>query len=227
MKRIHYSQIARLGQAMASPVRLRALNLLAQRPWRVGDLAQELGESAAATSAHLKVLRAACMIVEEKRGREVWCRVESDEVFRLLAAAQHTAEALLPELREAAREADEDPYLLRSVSLRELAEDIARNRVTLVDLRPSEEYKAGHLPGARSYPFPALAEADLEGLPRKRRLVAYCRGPWCVMAREGVKALNKRGLPAKRLRAGIVEWRAEGLELTPAESATTSIDKMN
>jgi DNA-binding transcriptional ArsR family regulator len=220
MRRIQYDQIARIGQAMASPVRLRALNLLAQRPWRVGELAQELGESIAATSAHLKVLRAAGMVVEERRGREVWCRVESDEVFRLLAAAQRTAEAILPELREAAREADDDPYLLRNVSLRELAEDIASGRVTIVDLRPGEEYRAGHLPGARSYPFPALEGADLEPLRPIERLVAYCRGPWCLMAREGVHALNERGLPARRLRAGIVDWRAEGLELIRDEPAS-------
>jgi DNA-binding transcriptional ArsR family regulator len=217
MKRIHYEQIARIGQAMASPVRLRALNILAQRPWRVGELAQELGESVAATSAHLKVLRAAGMVVEERRGREVWCRVESDHVFRLLAAAQRTAEAVLPELREAIR-AEEDPYELRGVGLRELAEDVARDRVALVDLRPSDEYRAGHLPGAWSYPFPELAGANIEALRSRERLVAYCRGPWCVMAREGVRALNDRGVPAKRLRAGIVDWRAEGLELVRGSS---------
>ena len=222
MRRPHYEQIARLGQAMASPVRLRALNLLAQREWRVGELAAELGESVAATSAHLKVLRAAGMVVEEKRGREVWCRVESDEVFRLLAAAHRAAETLLPELREAAREADDDPYLLRSVSLPKLAEDAARKRVTLIDLRPREEYRAGHLPRARSYPFPELAVADLKPLQGKKRLVAYCRGPWCVMAREGVKALNERGVPAKRLRLSIVDWRAEGFELVRDESTGTS-----
>ena len=146
-------------------------------------------------------------------------------MFRLLAAAQRAAETLLPELREAAREADEDPYLLQSVSLAELAEDAASNRLTLIDLRPSAEYQAGHLPGAWSYPFPALATADLEPLRGKKRVVAYCRGPWCVMAREGVSALNKRGVPAKQLRLGIVDWRAEGFELArdkPAEASESS-----
>lgn len=213
MKRSHHIQIARLGQAMASPVRLRALNLLAQRAWRVSELAQELGESLAATSAHLKVLREAAMVVDEKRGREVWCRVESDEVLKLLAAAQRAAETLLPELREAAREADADPHLLKPFQLQALAEDVAQGRVTLVDLRPGEEYLAGHLPGAQSYPYPELASTDLKSLRRKRRVVAYCRGPWCLMARQGVGVLNERGIPAKRLRAGIVEWCAEGLEL--------------
>jgi len=203
---------------MASPVRLRALNLLAQRPYRVGDLARELGESVAATSAHLKVLRAAGMVVEEKRGREHWLRVDSPEIFGLLAAAQRAAEAVLPELREAARADDNDPLVFRNTSLRELVEDVARDRVALVDLRPIEEYRAGHLPGARSQPYPNFSDADLESLRSHNRLVAYCRGRWCQMAREGVHSLNDRGLPARRLLAGIVDWRAEGLELVRGDS---------
>jgi len=221
MRRFHYDQIARIGHAMASPVRLRALNLLAQRRWRVGDLAGELGESVAATSAHLKALRAAGMVVEEKRGREVWRRVESAEVFALLAAAERAAEAVLPELREAARAAADDPFVLRNANLRELAEDVAHDRVTLVDLRPTEEYRAGHLPKARSHPFPGFSEADLEALRSRDRLVAYCRGRWCRRAREGVNALNDRGLPARRLPAGIVDWRAEGLELVTEDEDPT------
>lgn len=213
MARLIHMQVARLGQAMASPVRLRALNLLAQRWWRVSDLAAELGESLAATSAHLKVLRAACMVVDEKRGRDVWCRVESDEVLHLLASAQRAAEAVLPDMRELVRQASQDPYLLPCFDLREIAEDVAQHRVTLIDLRPAAEYDAGHIPGARSFPFPSLEQADLQSLRKKRRVVAYCRGPWCVMAREGVKLLNDRGVRASRLAAGIVEWRAEGLEL--------------
>src|SRR5690606_6969408 len=141
--------------------------------------------------------------------------------LKLLAAAQHAAETLLPELREAAREADADPHLLKPFQLRAFAEDVAQGRVTLVDLRPGEEYLAGHLPGARSYPFPELESTDLKALKRRRHVVAYCRGPWCLMARQGVGALNARGVPAKRLRAGIVEWCAEGLELESSTSPET------
>lgn len=213
MRRFHHDQIARIGQAMASPVRLRALNLLAQSACRVGDLARELGESVAATSAHLKVLRSAGMVVEERRGREHWLRVESPEIFGLLAAAQRAAEAVLPELREAARADEDDPFVLRNTNLRELADDVARDRVALVDLRPREEYRAGHLPGARSHPHPDFNDDDLRSLRSHDRLVAYCRGRWCQTAREGVAALNDRGLPARRLLAGVVDWRAEGLEL--------------
>lgn len=212
MQRNHHLQIARLGQALASPVRLRALNLLAQRAWRVGELGIELGESLAATSAHLKTLRAAGMVANEKRGREVWCRVESDEVLRLLAAAERAAEGLLPEMREAVREANADPYLLRGEQLHELARKVAGGKVLLIDLRPDDEFQAGHLPGAESYPFPRLETLDLKPLRDKSPIVAYCRGPWCRMARQGVNRLNERGIPAKRLRLGLVQWRAEGLD---------------
>jgi rhodanese-related sulfurtransferase len=213
MKRIQYEQMARIGQAIASAVRLRALNLLAQRPWRVGELAQELGESVAATSAQLKVLRASGLIVEEKRGRETWCRIECDDVFRLLTAAQRTAEAVLPELRELVRAEDDDPFVLRAMDLRDLVEDVARERVTLLDLRPSQEYLAAHIPGAQSLPVPELDSIDLHALHLRERLVAYCRGPWCLMARKGVQTLNDRGIPTRRLRLGVVDWRAEGLKL--------------
>lgn len=222
MKRVHHEQMARIGQATASRVRLRALNLLAQRPWKVGELAAELGESVASASAHLKVLRSAGMVVEEKRGREHWCRVEAVEVFQLLASLQRAAEALLPELREAALGERDDPFLLRGASLAGLAEDVAGDRVALLDLRPGDEFAAGHIPGARSYPAAGLGEADLSPLRSRDRLVAYCRGPWCLMARRGVEVLNERGLPARRLRAGVVDWIAEGLPLIRGGPAAAS-----
>lgn len=216
MTRSIHQQTARLGLAMSSPVRLRALNLLSQRPWRVSELAGELGESMAATSAHLKVLRAACMVTVEKSGRDVWGKVASPEVIQLLAAAHRAAETLLPELREAAREAEADPYLLLRDDFEMLTADVAGGRATLIDLRPAREYQAGHLPGAQSWPYDTLAEAKLEALKGKPGIVGYCRGPWCLKARLGVETLNNRGVPAKRLRAGVVEWQAAGFTLTRA-----------
>ncbi len=208
-----HQQTARLGLAISSPVRLRALNLLSQRPWRVSELAEELGESMAATSAHLKVLRGACMVSVEKAGRDVWCQVASEEVIQLLSAAHRAAEALLPELREAAREAEEDPFLLQKLDFETLNSEVARKRATLIDLRPAREYQAGHLPGAQSWPYDTLAEAKLDALKNKAAVIGYCRGPWCLKARLGVETLNKRGIPAKRLRGGVVEWQAAGLPL--------------
>lgn len=217
MRPVIHMQTARIGQAISSPVRLRALNLLAQRSWTVSELGQELGESLAATSAHLKVLRAACLIREEKIGRELWCRVDSEEVLRLLVAAQRAAEVLLPDLRELIHQAENDPQLLPRFSLQDLAADVAEGRVTLIDLRPEAEFKAGHIPNAHSLPYPTLDQADLQLLHDAKNIVAYCRGPWCAMARAGVSALNERKYPVKRLPAGIVEWRVEGLPVERAD----------
>ena len=123
------------------------------------------------------------------------------------------AEALLPELREAAERANEDPFLLRDFDLQEIATGTASGSLTLVDLRPDPEFRAGHLPGAISRPFGILAETDLSDLATANPVVGYCRGPWCLKARQGVDLLNHKGIPAKRLRAGVVEWQAAGLPL--------------
>jgi rhodanese-related sulfurtransferase/DNA-binding transcriptional ArsR family regulator len=225
MTSVIHQQAARLGLAMSSPVRLRALNLLCQRWWGVSELAEELGESIAATSAHLKVLRAACMVSVGKSGRDVRSRVVSREVIELIVAAHRAAEAMLPEMREAAREAENDPFLLKDCDFETLAADAARGLATLVDLRPSAEFAAGHLPGAESWPYNALADAPLDALKGRPRIVGYCRGPWCAKARLGVETLNRRGIPARRLRAGVVEWQTAGLPLSgspPPASASSS-----
>lgn len=207
---------------MASPVRLHMLNLLAQRAWSVGELAAEIGESMAATSAHLKPLRAAGIVEVQKRGRVVFCQVTADEVVTLLQVAGSAAEALMPELREAARLADEDPYLLQICDFSQLSREVIRGDVLLLDLRPEDEFLAGHLPGAVSCPFRELEEDDLQDLREAPPVVGYCRGPWCRMARQGVNLLNQRGIPTRRLRAGVVEWRAAGLPLEFPESPPES-----
>lgn len=203
-----------MGQALASPQRLRALNLLAQSPRTVGDLAVELGESKASTSAHLKVLRSACLVKDERRGRQVWCRLASETVAGLLVTIREAAETLMPELREVIRDAIEDPHALESMNFEQLWREVTAGRVVLIDLRPREEYAAGHLPGAQSLPFEELDEADVECLAEgPPKIVAYCRGPWCLKARQGVARLRELGVDAQRLNAGVAEWRAKGMSL--------------
>ncbi len=131
----------------------------------------------------------------------------------MLSAAHRAAEALLPELREAARIAEEDPFLLPPVDFESLTADVARGAATLIDLRPAAEFQSGHLPGAHSWPYDTLAGTKLDALKDLPGVIGYCRGPWCLKARLGVEALNQRGIPAKRLRAGVVEWQAAGLPL--------------
>lgn len=213
MKRIHHEQTARFCQAMASPARVTILSFLVQGFWSVGQLADELGESIASTSAHLKVLRNAHLIEVEKKGREVWCRVKSPAVIAAIAAAQSAAWAVLPEFREMDKEADQDRFLLGHADLRQIAKQVKRGEMTLVDLRPESEFIAGHLPQAISIPFTTLSKADLSLLKGRSNIVGYCRGPWCKRALEGVRLLNKRGIPSQRLKAGVVEWQAAGFAL--------------
>lgn len=213
MNRVHHDLTARLCQAMASPARITALSLLAQRPWSVSQLANELGESIASTSAHLKVLRNAHLIDVEKKSREVWCRVKSPEVITALVTVQRAAEAVLPEFRELSHEAQSDPFLLKDCDLKAIAEQAESDELTLVDLRPEPEFQAGHLPKAVSKPFASLPDADLSDLAHSNRVISYCRGPWCKKASEGVRILNERGVPSLLLRSGVIEWQAAGLHL--------------
>ena len=213
MAKLVHLQTARIGQALASPVRLRALNLLAQRGWFVGELAAELGESVASTSAHLRTLREACVVMHERQGRRVLYRIAGAEAIALLSAVNRAASALLPEMREVVREALSDPTRLEPVDPSALAEDVAAGRVRLIDLRPREEFAAGRIPCATSLPFQELDSADLDDLSRDGSVAAYCRGPWCVMAERGVALLNERAVPTRLLPLGVVEWQAQGMAL--------------
>lgn len=189
------------------------MTLLAQRPWKVKELADELGESLALTSSHLKVLRA-CNLVEERReGREVWCRVRGGEVVALLAALGKAASVLLPEMRELLRDREEDPLLLKNVSLPHFYEEVMAEKVELLDLRPHDEFRAGHFPKARSYPLSEFQNLDWQGVGQDKPVVLYCRGPWCDMGPRGVRMLSEQRIEARRLAAGVVEWQAEDLPL--------------
>lgn len=213
MKRVHHEITARFCQALASPVRLHMLNLVSQGPWTVGRLAAELGESVASTSAHLKVLRAAHLVAVEKSGREVWCRLSDPEVIRLMARVNEAAQLVVPEFREAVRKAGADPAVAGEMDFGALRAETESGRLALVDLRPESEYEQGHLPGAISLPYDSVGRADLEHLRQADRVIGYCRGPWCRRAKLGVQRLNERGIPAKRLFGGIIEWLDAGLAL--------------
>lgn len=213
MKRIHHELTARLCHAMASPTRMTILTLVVQGAWSVGQLAEELGESIASTSAHLKVLRNSHLIEVDKKGREVWCQVKSPEVITAIAAVQEAARIILPEFRELDQDAGQDPFLLDDMNLSQVAAQVEAGELTLVDLRPEAEFLAGHLPKAVSKPFSLLPQADLSDLAGHNRVIGYCRGPWCRNAREGVRILNERGISSLRLKGGVIEWQAAGLHL--------------
>lgn len=215
-----YEQFAQMGQALADPTRLRILNLLCQTERSVDELAQMLGHSSANTSAHLKVLQRARLVEKRKEGRRVYYSVAGERALRLWLALRDTGLEQIPEAREAMRAHAEEEALEPDLSGEALLEKVRNGEVVLLDLRPSEEFEAGHLPNARSIPYSEL-EKRMKELATDRTIVAYCRGPYCVSAIKGVDKLRQGGLDARRMPGGVAEWRAQGLTLerTPEAEA--------
>ena len=203
---------ARTGRAVASPRRLELLELLAQGPRTVESLSQQSAQTIANTSQHLQVLRRAGLVEAEKHGLYVTYRLAGEDVGRFCLALRGLAEGRARELARLARAFLEERGQLEPVDQEALMARVRRGEVTVLDVRPSEEYLAGHIPGAVSVPLDDLARG-LARLPRRGEIVAYCRGPYCVLAIEAVAQLRRRGYRALRLEAGIPDWSARGFEV--------------
>jgi rhodanese-related sulfurtransferase len=200
-----YGEVARIGKAVGNATRLELLELLGQRPWTVEDLAREAGQSVANVSHHLQVLRRSRLVEAEKRGVYVTYRLAEAEVGSFFAGLCRLAESRLAEIERVTRELLEDRTGFEAVDRETLMARVRKGEVVLLDVRPEGEYRAGHLPGAVSVPLAELGERLAE-LPRDREVVAYCRGPYCLMSLDAVELLRARGLRASRLEAGVLEW---------------------
>lgn len=194
---------------MASGSRLVLLDLLRQGPRSVDALARQAGLSLANASQHLKILRQARLVEAEKQGVFVTYRL-ADRVDEFYRSLRELAEVRLTEVQEIARAFVEDHGDLEPVDRRQLLKRVQAGEVVVLDVRPAEEYLAGHLPGALSIPLGEL-EQRVGILPKDREIVAYCRGPYCVLAPEAVAKLRARGFRASALGDGVAEWRARGL----------------
>ena len=170
------------------------------------------GQSDASASAHLKVLRAAGLVITEKLGRHQHCRIASAMVTQVFLAMRALGEELMPEVRELVERFFNDPASLSPLGAQELKAELKAGRVRLIDLRPAEEFAAGHLPGAESLPFSELEKGHGE-VTDEREIVAYCRGPYCLMALQGVEILRARGVAARRLPLSVPEWEGAGYQL--------------
>ena len=202
-----FEAIAVMGKAFASPRRLELVDLLAQAPRTVDELARTSGQSTANTSQHLQALHAAGIVTRAREGTSVRYALAGDEVLSLWLAVREVSVARLAEVERAARE-----YLGGDVDAIGRDELVARMRsgdIVLVDVRPSEEFEAGHIEGARSIPLEEL-QGRLAELPPDREVVAYCRGPLCAFAPEAVRRLRAAGRNARRLEEGWPEWRLTG-----------------
>lgn len=204
-----YGHFARLGKAISAPKRLELLDLLCQGPRTVEALSELAAISVANTSQHLQVLRGARLVDAEKRGLFVEYRIASDDVSGFYLALRKLAEARLGEVEQVTRAFLEERGSLELVESDELLRRVRKGEVTVLDVRPPEEFRAGHIPGALSIPLGQL-KARLKELPRGREVVAYCRGPYCVLSVEAVEVLRKKGFKAHRLEQGVIDWRARG-----------------
>ncbi|HEX9728222.1 MAG TPA: metalloregulator ArsR/SmtB family transcription factor [Gemmatimonadales bacterium] len=208
-----YDQFARLGKALASPRRLELLDLLCQGPRTVEILAQQAGQSVANTSQHLQILRGARLVEADKAGLYVTYRLAGKDVCELFLALRALAESRLAEIDVVTRAFFQAREQMEPVDREALIARVRSGAVTLLDVRPPEEFHTAHIPGAISIPLAELP-ARLAELPTDRTVVAYCRGPYCVLAADAVQALRKQGYDAVRLEDGVLEWRARGLDLT-------------
>jgi rhodanese-related sulfurtransferase len=205
-----FESLARVGNALSSSTRIEFLELLAQSERRVEQLAALTGTTVANCSQHLQRLRQAGLILGRKEGLYVYYRLAGDEVVGLISSMARVGEAHVAEVERIVRLYFARKDELEPVPAAELLERARKGLVTVLDVRPPEEFAAGHLPGAINIPVHEL-EKRMKELPKRREVVAYCRGPYCLMSFEAVEKLRKKGWRARRLENGLPEWRASGL----------------
>ena len=207
-----YGQFARIGKAVSAPKRIELLELLCQGPRTVEAVADQAALTVANASQHLKILRAARLVEAQKQGLFVEYRLADEGVLKFVQAMRELAAARFAEIGAITNAYLKARGALEPVSGVELMQRVRDGEVTVLDVRPAQEYRAGHIPGARSVPLSELKQ-HLAKLPRNREIVAYCRGPQCVMAIEAVELLRRRGFRASRMEQGVMDWRARGWKI--------------
>jgi rhodanese-related sulfurtransferase/biotin operon repressor len=208
-KQALYEQFAQVAKAFGNPQRLELVEHLAQGPRSVEALAAKLALPVANVSQHLQAMRRAGLVTSERDGKFVNYRLADDSVLDAFAAIRSVAEKHSAEVERIVRGWFDRRDDMEPISREELAARISDGAVTVIDVRPPDEYALGHLPGAINVPLSELSLRS-EGFEIGREVIAYCRGPWCVMSFEAVAALRRKGLPARRLEDGLPEWKAAG-----------------
>jgi len=212
LKNLLYEQVSRVSKALASPKRLELIELLCQCEKSVETLARETDMSVKLASAHLRALRAGRLVDTRKDGKYVLYRLADPSVADLWVSLRSVAEERLLDLQMALRSLVESRAALVGIDRASVLRQAQKGEVIVIDVRPAEEFAAGHLPCARSLPLNELKKR-LKQLPKNKPVVAYCRGPFCMMAQDAVVLLQKQGYRARQLDDGVAEWRARGLPI--------------
>jgi rhodanese-related sulfurtransferase len=205
-----YEQFARIGHTLSSPKRIELLDLLSQSERTVEQLADQIATPVKNTSAHLRVLRQARLVETRRQGTYVYYRLADETVFRLLRALQDMGHRRLPEVQQAAHLHLDGHDEFEPVTLKDLRRMTRDGDVTLVDVRPAEEYDTAHIPGALSVPVAELRKR-LREIPKGQEVIAYCRGRYCLYSLEAVTMLRQKGYRARRAEEGLPDWKAAGL----------------
>ena len=201
-----FDAFASVAQALGSGRRAEIVDVLAQGERSVEELATEIDQSVANTSHHLQLLARAGLVRSRRAGTRIYYRLASDRVGELWVAVREVAERHVAEVHVLAEEYLGERDGVEQVAADELEQRLAKGTVIVLDVRPEPEFRAGHIPGALSAPLDSLPQVAAK-LPRRREIVAYCRGPYCVYADDAVRLLRQRGLKARRLDVGFPEWR--------------------
>jgi len=212
LKNLLYEQVARIGKAASSPKRLELIEVLSQGEKSVEQLATATDISVKLASAHLKELKSAHLAEARREGKNMYYRLMDTRVAEMWVMLRTLADERLLELRAAMKEMVTHPDELAPMGGKELLAQAIRGDVIVIDVRPESEYQTAHLPHARSIPLAEL-KTRLGEIPKGKPVVAYCRGPFCLMAIEAVGLLTKEGIQASRLEDGVAEWRVRGLPL--------------
>jgi rhodanese-related sulfurtransferase len=215
-----FEHFAQIGKAVSSVQRFHLLELLAQGERSVEVLAAEAHLPTANASHHLQALRVARLVDVRKQGTRVFYRLAGTEVFDLIQTIRRVAQARISEVDDLIRTFFMSPEQLEPVSRRELVKRAREESVLILDVRPPEEYEAGHIRGALSVPLSDL-KRRMAKLPKRKEIVAYCRGPYCVLSVHAVELLRSRGFRARRLADGFPEWRGAGLPIASGPSRGT------
>ncbi len=201
-----YQELSRVTHAISNPKRMELIDVLSQKGYSVEELSKEISMSIASTSQHLQVLKSAKLVDTQRQGNFIIYSITDDSVLKLVSAIKELGFRKIAEIERLISDFKADKNILESITLDDLLARSRKEKVLLIDVRPEEEYNAGHIPNAISIPLAQL-KRRLNELPKNKTIIAYCRGPLCVMAVDAIKLLHQKKFKAIRMEDGFVEWK--------------------